>query len=169
MYTLFPDKNACCFTGHRPGKLPWGTDEKDPRCLELKQRLYDTAEQVYLSGIRHFICGMARGCDLYFCEEVLRLRTAYPDITLEAAIPCEDQAARWPEAERNRYFRLVHQCDQETLLQGHYTADCMIRRNRYMVDHACVLIAVFSGTLGGTMQTISYARRRGLEIIGLAP
>ncbi len=169
MYTLFEDKNACCFTGHRPEKLPWGTNEADPRCAELKQRIYDAAEAVYLSGIRHFICGMARGCDFYFCEEILRLRTAYPDITLEAAIPCEEQAARWTEAERNRYFRLVHQCDKESILQPQYTPDCMLKRNRYMVDHACVLIAVFTGALGGTMQTISYARKQGLEIVELMP
>ena len=34
------DKSTtCCFTGHRPDKLPWGEDETDPRCLALKQRL----------------------------------------------------------------------------------------------------------------------------------
>ena len=22
---------SCCFTGHRPAKLPWGTDESDER------------------------------------------------------------------------------------------------------------------------------------------
>lgn len=32
---------TCCFTGHRPEKLPWGTDEGDPRCRMLKKKLYD--------------------------------------------------------------------------------------------------------------------------------
>ena len=27
---------TCCFTGHRPDKLPWGPDESDPRCAALK-------------------------------------------------------------------------------------------------------------------------------------
>ena len=30
---------SCCFTGHRPGKLPWGADENDPRCHDLKQEI----------------------------------------------------------------------------------------------------------------------------------
>ena len=30
---------TCCFTGHRPNKLPWGEDERAPRCLALKARL----------------------------------------------------------------------------------------------------------------------------------
>ncbi len=27
---------TCCFTGHRPDKLPWGIRENDPRCADLK-------------------------------------------------------------------------------------------------------------------------------------
>ena len=63
------DKSTtCCFTGHRPDKLPWGEDETDPRCLSLKQRLAAALEDIYRDGVRHFICGMARGADLYFAE-----------------------------------------------------------------------------------------------------
>ena len=66
------DKSTtCCFTGHRPDKLPWGEDETDPRCLALKQRLAAALEDIYRDGVRHFICGMARGADLYFAEAVL--------------------------------------------------------------------------------------------------
>ena len=32
-------QESCCFTGHRPGKLPWGCHEQDPRCLHLKSVL----------------------------------------------------------------------------------------------------------------------------------
>ena len=35
---------SCCFTGHRPGKLPWRYNEKDPRCLSLKRRIADAVE-----------------------------------------------------------------------------------------------------------------------------
>jgi uncharacterized phage-like protein YoqJ len=61
---------------------------------------------------------MALGCDMYFCETVLQLRDEHPDLTIEAALPCEDQAARWNEAQRSRYFNLVGQCDVETLSAG---------------------------------------------------
>ena len=65
---------TCCFTGHRPVKLPWGINEQDPRCLALKEQLAATLEGIYESGYRHFICGMAIGCDTYFAEEVLQLK-----------------------------------------------------------------------------------------------
>ena len=32
-------ETTCCFTGHRPEKLPWREDEGDARGLELKARL----------------------------------------------------------------------------------------------------------------------------------
>ena len=160
---------SCCFTGHRPEKLPWGVNEEDPRAIALRERLFDVVEALYQSGITHFISGMARGADFYFCEAVLRLREEHGEITLEAALPYEEQMASWPENDRNRYFSLVSQCDYETLLQRAYSPDCMKKRNQYMVNHATVLVAVYDGQFGGTMQTVNYARRNGLEIIELRP
>ena len=78
---------TCCFTGHRPDKLPWGSRESDPRCLTLKRRLTQAVEGAYAQGMRHFICGMARGTDLYFAEAVLALRLCRSGVTLEAAAP----------------------------------------------------------------------------------
>ncbi len=161
--------SACCFTGHRPDKLPWGTNEDDPDCVALKSRLADTLRAVYDAGIRHFICGMARGSDMYFAEAVIELRNEVPGITLEAAIPCESQFRGWERSFRIRYDYLVHQCDMETLLQRTYTPGCMFLRNKYMVDHSSLLIAVYNGSGGGTRNTIQYAEKRGLEVISLQP
>ena len=158
-------ERTCCFTGHRPEKLPWGSNEGDPRCVALKERLRDMLEEAYQAGYRHFISGMARGTDLYFCEAALALRDERPGITVEAAIPCEEQAARWPEEERQRYFNLIGRCDLETMVQHHYDRGCMLRRNRYMVDRSSRLIAVYDGMLGGTMYTLTYAMKQGLEVL----
>lgn len=158
---------SCSFTGHRPAKLPWGFDEADPRCVNLKRRIAEAAETAYEGGCRHFICGMAQGCDLYFCESVLRLRASHPEITVEAAIPCPTQADAWPADQRARYARLVESCDFETMVSERYTPYCMQRRDRYMVDHASLLIAVFDGTSGGTRYTVEYAMRRGVCVADL--
>ena len=159
--------NTCAFTGHRENKLPWRSDETDARCLRLKQCVSDAVEAVYHSGVRHYICGMANGCDFYFAEAVIALRAEHPEVTLEAAIPCEGQAARWTPAQRRRYERLVSDCDFQTLVQRDYSPDCMLRRNRYMVDASAVLIAAYNGRPGGTRSTLLYAMRQGLQIIEL--
>ncbi|MEQ2455710.1 SLOG family protein [Flavonifractor hominis] len=160
-------ERTCSFTGHRPEKLPWRENEQDPRCLALKARLVKAVEQAYDEGVRHFLCGMARGADFYFCEAVLELRRKCAGVTLEAVIPCEEQAAHWRERDRERYFSLVERCDRETMIQRHYDRGCMLRRNRYLVDHAGMLIAVYDGMLGGTMYTISYAMKQGRKIVTL--
>lgn len=157
-------EHTCCFTGHRPEKLPWGCDEDDLRCLSLKERIAAALEEAYAAGMRHFICGMALGADFYFCEAALALRERHGDLTVEAAIPCEEQAAHWREADRQRYFSLVERCDFETMVQHHYDRGCMLRRNRYMVDRSAMLIAAYDGLMGGTMYTIQYAMKKGLEV-----
>ena len=158
---------SCCFTGHRPEKLPWRNDERDPRCLRLKEEIYDAARAVYESGIRHFICGMAKGCDMYFAEAVIALRDEVPGVTLEAAIPYDGQPERWPRVWRERYYRLAEECDKLTVLHRSYTPDCMMDRNRYMVDHSQVVVAVYNGSAGGTRSTMLYAMRTGRQIIEL--
>lgn len=157
--------SACSFTGHRPAKLPWGNDEEDTRCVQLKARLYDAVESAILEGTEHFICGMAEGCDLYFCEIVLELKERYPHITLEAALPCPTQADKWDAAARERYRALLARCDYETMVSDLYSPGCMQRRNRYMVDHSSLLIAAHDGLPGGTRGTIEYALRRGVPVL----
>ncbi len=158
---------SCSFTGHRPEKLPWRYDERDLRCVELKERLSGALRSVAESGFNHFICGMAKGCDTYFAEAVLTLRDEFETVTLEAAVPCETQADGWSEEDRERYLYLLHQCDSCTLISREYTPECMLRRNRYMVDSSSLLIAVWDGKPGGTMQTVNYAKKQGLQIIEL--
>jgi len=161
-------QESCCFTGHRPTKLPWRFREDDPRCIVLKQRIADAVEMAYDEGYRHFICGMSLGCDQYLCEAVLALRRRHPDVTIEAAIPCPTQADAWTAAQQERYRRLLAECDLETMVSEKYTSTCMQRRDRYMVDHASLLIAVFDGTAGGTQYTMQYAMQRGLNIVDIS-
>ena len=156
---------SCCFTGHRPAKLPWGMNEGDPRCEKLKLELAARLEGIYALGYRHFISGMALGCDMYFAEAVLALREVHTDVCLEAAVPFGDQPGKWDSAQRRRYNRLLDSADQVSVLQIAYSSDCMMQRNRYMVDHASLLLACFDGRPGGTMNTVLYAERRGVQVI----
>ena len=178
---------SCAFTGHRPGKLPWGEDESDLRCIALKAKLRAAVESAIHEGMEHFICGMAEGCDLYFAETVLALKSTYPHITLEAAIPCPSQADGWGEAQKSRYRDILARCDYETMVQQMNAAMQTVvedptvnagiagvgyipgwqRRNRYMVDHASLLIAVNDGARGGTRSTIEYAFKRGVNVLDI--
>ena len=153
---------TCAFTGHRPQNLPFGFNEEDERCIDLKKTLREQIiNLIENEGVTHFISGMAIGVDMYAAEIVLGLKASYPGITLESAIPCESQAAKC--------FDIASKCDKETLIQTHYTPDCMDKRNRYMVDHADVLIAVWDGSPSGTGKTVRYAHQQGKSVITINP
>ena len=162
-------RQTCCFTGHRPDKLPWGLDEEDPRCAALKRSLDREREELYRRGFRHFISGMAMGCDLYFAQSALELRERRTGVTVEGAVPCPTQASRWPPLLRRRWRDILDRCDLETVVQQNYDRWCMLRRDRYLVDRSAVILAVFDGTPGGTRYTLDYAMDKKREILLLDP
>jgi len=158
---------VCAFTGHRPEKLPWGTDEKDPRCEAVKIILRRLLEEAFSMGCRTFLCGMARGCDTYFAEAVLELRQREPEVQLIAMIPCPEQASRWPKQDRLRYETLCRQCDRCEILEQRYSNGCMLRRNKAMAERADLLISIHDGSPGGTANTVKYAKRLGAEVLAV--
>lgn len=117
--------------------------------------------------ITNFISGMALGVDLDFAEIVLKLREKYP-ITLECAVPCPKQTLKWEEKDRQRHEKILYRADEMKVISPCYTDDCMLKRNRYMVDKSELVIAVFNGIeRGGTWYTINYAKGKILQIIDL--
>lgn len=161
---------TACFTGHRPQKLPFGTDESAIGCQKLKKRLTQEIERLITEqGVTHFISGFALGTDIYCAEIVLKLKGKYPNIKLESAVPCETQAIKWRAADRERYYELLSKCDEETLLQTSYTPGCMQRRNRYMVDKSQFVLAVWDGTPSGTGNTVRYAKEQGKKLLLIDP
>ncbi|MDO5002182.1 MAG: SLOG family protein, partial [Eubacteriales bacterium] len=120
-------ENTCCFTGHRPDKLPWGLDENSAECRKLRIEIAIQLEALHSAGIAHFISGMALGCDLLFAEAVLAMREEYDDVTLEAAVPCDSQANSWPEEQKERYNAILSSCDTVTFVQHQSPPGCMLR------------------------------------------
>ena len=158
---------VCAFTGHRPQKLPWGSNELDPRCVAVKQMILRRLEEAYALGCRTFLCGMAQGCDTYFAEAVLQLRQQKPDISLVAMIPWPGQADRWPDTDRQRYERLCAACDEREVLEPYYSTGCALRRNSEMVRRADMLISVYDGSSSGTGNTVRQAEKLGLHILAV--
>ena len=150
------------FAGHRPEKLPWGSDESDPRCDALKRQIIEAVRSAAGEGYDTFLCGMARGCDFYFAEAVLS-----QGLRLEAYLPCPSQPDRWSEGDQRRYTAILCRCDAVYMVEPEYSQGCMLRRNRKMVDAADGLLTVYDGSPGGTGAAIDYARRRGKSIISL--
>ncbi|MFA0814544.1 MAG: SLOG family protein [Anaerofustis sp.] len=160
---------ACAFTGHRPVRFSFGYDEEDEKCIRLKLTLAAQINRLIESGVSTFYTGMALGTDQWCAGIVLDMKRQY-SIRLIAVLPCETQASKWSPEQRERYFNMLAVCDDVITLNTRYTPQCMLERNRYMVDHATYLLAVYdSKNKGGTAYTVRYAREKKRQIIVIRP
>lgn len=60
-------------------------------------------------------------------------------------MPCKGQELKWKPEQQKRYSHLLKECDEVIVLQDHYTADCMNKRNKYMVENSSVVIVCNNG------------------------
>ena len=156
---------ACAFTGHRSAKLPWRYDETAPGCIALTAVLEQQVIALAEKGVTDFISGMALGTDMICAQIVLALRQKNPAVKLHCVLPCRTQAERWTASSREAYQMILAQADTSTFVSRDYTPDCMLKRNRFLVDHAAALLAVYNGEYrGGTAMTVRYARKLRREL-----
>ncbi len=98
------------------------------------------------------------------------LRDRCPELKLHCILPCLGQERGWNEEARALYYSIIKRADSRVYTSRAYYRNCMLDRNRFLVDHADLLLAVYSGvSSGGTAYTVDYARKKGLEIITLDP
>lgn len=162
---------TAAFTGHRPQKLPFGFNETLPSALRLRAALRAEIEYAVLCGYMFFLTGMALGTDMIAAEEVLELKkNRYPHIQLIAALPCHGQADSWPPESKARYSAILKQCSKVVYVNDKpYFNGCMQARNRYLIDHSTLLIAVYDGNPSGTGSTVTIARKKGHAMVIIDP
>lgn len=144
---------ACSFTGHREIKDPVDTE----RLGNLVQSLID-------GGTDTFLTGMAMGFDLIAAEVVISLKKKNPHIKLIGCVPCPDQDRAYPAAEKEKYKRVLKNCDEVKILYPHYHNGVMFARDRYMVDNSAAVIAYDRTHSGGTYYTLKYAQEKQRKI-----
>ena len=163
-------KTACAFTGHRPKSFPWGYDENAPSCVLLKEVLASQISALAEQGVTDFLSGMAQGVDLWCAQIVLDLRKTNPALKLHAILPCEGQERKWTASAQEHYRSILAQANEVIYVGQEYSRNCMLKRNRYLVDHSSILLAVYNGTYqSGTGMTVRYAQRLKREIIIIDP
>lgn len=183
-YDLFQDEEALqeaeklrkvtvSFTGHRPNKLG-GYNMKNPTMLQLKERLLALLEDLIVNkNVSRFISGGALGFDQasFWCVHILKKK--YPHIQNIVAIPFQYQDNVWTPEQKEWYRKMLAVADEivdvsrlpsydsneyPTLPYEEYSNKKMQKRNEYMVDHSCIVIACYDGTSGGTGNCVRYAK-----------
>ena len=147
----------CCFTGHRPEKLGCGE-------ATAKAKLCHAIDEAIQDGYVTFISGMARGVDIWGAELVLERRATNPALHLICALPYAGFEQRWSPQWQMRYQEILQQADLIKTICPSYSMAAFPQRNEWMVDHSRRLIAIYSGSPGGTRNTLEYAKQKKLEI-----
>lgn len=160
----------CCFTGNRAFKLPWKHNERDKRCLRLKEDLKKEIIKLIQNGYNFFLCGMAQGIDTYCAEIILDLKLIFPYLILECAIPCKEQTKNWLQKDIVRYNSILSQADKSTYIFETYNKFCNQARNKYMVNNSELILAVWNQERkGGTWNTVQHAYKcdKKINVINL--
>lgn len=163
---------TCAFTGHRPQRFSFEYDETGVLCQSIKRQIDIAAQKLYIQKqVRRYLVGGALGVDMWAGEGVLSLMSMYKDISLCCVIPFPGHNDKWPRASSERLSRIMNKADV-VYLQERYSADAYAARNRYLVDTADYLIAVYDNNhvaASGTGQTVRYAQCRNKPILLIHP
>ena len=158
-------KTNCTFTDHRPKSFPWRYAETAPDCLLLKEVLAAQIKMLADRGVTDWLSGMAQGVNLWCAQIVLDLKKNNPTLKLHAILPCVGQERKWTASAQEHYRSILAQTNEVIYVGQEYSQDCMLERNRWLVEHSSILLAVYNGSFrSGTGATVRYARQLGRNI-----
>jgi len=153
-------ERVCCFTGHR--KLP------AHRINQIIKRLNDEVDALIRQGVTEFISGGALGFDQIAASLIIAKRQMGENVRLIFALPHRGYDEKWTTAQRNLYCGLLGGANEVRYISEAYAADCMKKRNFYMVENSKWCLCALLHKRSGTSQTVRYAREKGLKIINIA-
>ena len=150
-------KKRCCFTGHRPEKLKL---PEEIICNKLSQSIESAINHVKTT----FICGMARGIDLWAGQAVVEKKMTHPELKLICATPFVGFERQWSMNWQQLYTLVLSHADYKVAISKRYDPGCFQRRNEWMVNHSSLVIAAYNGERGGTKNTIRFAKAAAVPI-----
>ena len=152
---------TCCFSGHRV--IP--EDVREPLRKALERQIRFLIECEYYC----FCSGGAMGFDLMAAQIVLELKKENPRLELRMILPFREQAERWNQKEREKYYTVLEQADKREYVCGEkYSPGCYRRRNQRLVDESDFCLYYMTRKKSGTGMTVAYANQKGIKIRNLA-
>ncbi|MFF2532305.1 SLOG family protein [Brevibacillus sp. NPDC058079] len=174
-------------TGHRSDKMGGfhnalgGYNRNHPLVIQAKQHTLAVLEKLIIEeGMTRFVSGGALGYDTLFFWCVNHLKKKYPHIENVVAIPFLNQWIAWIDTlpiAVEWYHTMIKTADhvidvarhsdyatnqdrgQKPIHLDYYSKEKMNKRNEFMVDQSCYLLAYYDGSPRGTGQCIRYAQR----------
>ena len=168
-------QKACAVAGHDPKRFKFKYKEDYSLCKKIKREIREQIQKFYdEEGVRRFYIGGSLGVDIWAGEMILRLKEqpGYEEIELVMVLPYPEHGKNWDELSKKRL----------DFLQKH-SATCMTigerngwesyeRRNRYLVDQADYLLAVYDDAADARLQItqmVEYAKKKRKKVVLIHP
>lgn len=165
-------------TGHRPNKL-YGYNLNHPKYKELQLILETIIEKALTRNqivVGH--SGLALGADTIWSKAIFAMKTKYPDrVKFHAEIPMMTQSDVWFKQSDKDYWQYqIDNADMSSVYDSEFSQykethteqeskyraiKALDKRNKGMMEHADVVIAVYDGTKGGTRNAVNDVKRLG--------
>lgn len=154
-----------CGTGHRPNKLGGYSEQA---LNDLTNLAYEALVELKPEAV---IAGGAIGWDQALANAAYRLK-----IPLTLAYPFEGFESKWPKDSVGARFHkemelIVEHLDvpikKVYVSEPGYAAWKMQVRNKWMVDNATHVLALWDGSAGGTGNCVAYANKIDRPVINL--
>jgi len=145
-------------TGHQPHLLGGFGEEAALRLRTFARR--------WLQHTRpgEVICGMAPGWDLAMAEAALE-----EAVPLVAALAWPGQGRNWPEDAYRHLQALLERAAHVHIVFPQRTPEMWTVRDRWVLERADHVVALWSGVEGGTAQAVAHARALGKPVENLWP
>lgn len=148
---------TCVFAGHRQIYEP-NIGEKVKKALE---KLMKTESRVVFPN-----GGMGRFDEV--CAEVVRkLKGQYPEKDIRLCLVAAHFSNRF-NTEKSYYQTFYDEILVPEEVEYTYYKAAITKRNRWMVDHADLMLAYIDHDYGGAYQTYRYAQKKSVPIINIA-
>ncbi len=167
-------QTTCAITGHRPQRFKFKYNEQYKLCIKIKNALHAEIENLYTQGVHTFWVGGSMGVDTWAAEIILALKKqkGFEDIRLCVALPFPGFKNRFDARQQTRLRDILLACDEQVTTSEHETEKTYRTRNKYIVDHADCLLAVYDNERSirsGTGMTVHYALEKRISVTFIHP
>lgn len=136
-------------------------NEHEPFYRTMIRELDKSLQRIYRKGYDEFWVTCERGIPLWVAERLCLIKTQF-DIKLHIAVPYEETATYWPEALRDRYFKIHELADSVSLVNTQWNSQCYHEAERYMLEKSDLLF-VF-GSPEDKLYAVEVAKSMGINV-----
>lgn len=152
---------TCCFSGHR--ELP--AEKVQQLAAEIEKAV---RKLITKHGVCYFGVGGAIGFDTLVAKVLFRMRKSeFPQIKVILVYPLDGYTRWWTREQKREYRMLLPKYDKVVCVVDQGGKEAYLLRNRHLVEGSSYCIYYCTRKEGGTAYTVSYAKARGLHMVGL--